>query len=70
MGGDLARSALVCLLDGGDNKGPFVEQLRSHMASVWDAPNPPAVFGLTDLREWAGTSGSPNLGTLREWLNR
>src|SRR5690606_37803550 len=29
MGGDLARSALVCLLDGSDNKGSYVEQLRS-----------------------------------------
>lgn len=69
MGGDLARSALVCLLDGRDDKGSFVEQLRSDIASVWDAPNTPRVFGLADLQEWAGTSGTPNLATLNRWLD-
>lgn len=69
MGGDLARSALVCLLDGQDEKGPFVEQLRADIASLWDAPNIPRVFGQADLREWAGVNGPPNLKTLREWLD-
>lgn len=69
MGGDLARSALVCLLDGSDDKGPYVEQLRADIASVWDAPNVPKVFGLADLREWAGTAGPPNLSLLKEWLD-
>ncbi|SFW22836.1 Card1-like endonuclease domain-containing protein [Nitrosovibrio sp. Nv17] len=69
MGGDLARSALVCLLDGNDAKGTYVDQLRADIAGVWDAPNIPRVFGLTDLREWAGTSGEPNLSSLREWLD-
>jgi hypothetical protein len=69
MGGDLARSALVCLLDGSDGKGSYVDQLRSDIASLWDAPNVPRVFGLADLREWSGTSGAPNLGSLKEWLD-
>jgi len=69
MGGDLARSALVCLLDGGDSQGPYIEQLRADIASLWDAPNVPRVFGLADLREWAAMDGEPNLETLREWLN-
>lgn len=68
MGGDLARSALVCLIDGPDDKGEFVEQLRADITSVWDAPNVPRVFGLADLREWAGTTGEPNLNSLVEWL--
>ncbi len=70
MGGDLARCALVCLLDGRDDKGPYVEQLRADIASLWDAPNVPAVFGLADLREWEGVHGSANLSTLRAWLER
>lgn len=69
MGGDLARSALVCLLDGSNDNGSYVDQLRSDIASVWDAPNVPQVFGLADLREWAGTSGTANVGSLKEWLD-
>lgn len=69
MGGDLARSALVSLLDGSDAKGTYVDQLRADIASVWDAPNVPRVFGLADLREWAGTTGAPNLSSLRKWLD-
>jgi hypothetical protein len=68
MGGDLARSGLVCLLDGADANGPYIDQLRGDIASVWDAPNVPAAFGLAHLREWAGTAGEPNLASLREWL--
>lgn len=69
MGGDLARSALVCLLDGSDNESSYVDQLRSDIAGVWDAPNVPYVFGLADLREWAGTVGAANTGSLMEWLD-
>lgn len=69
MGGDLARSALVCFLDGSDDRGSYVDQLRGDIAAVWDAPSIPKVFGLAELREWAGTSASPNLGTLQEWLD-
>jgi hypothetical protein len=69
MGGDLARSALVCMLDGNDSRGTFVEQLRADIASVWDAPNMPQVFGLADLREWAGIGQAPDTARLKEWLD-
>ena len=69
MGGDLARSALVCLLDGSDAKGSYVDQLRADMASLWDAPNVPRAFGLAHLREWAGIAGAPNFGSMKEWLD-
>ena len=69
MGGDLARCALVCMLDGNDSRGTFVEQLRADIASVWDAPNTPQVFGLADLREWAGIGQAPDTARLMEWLD-
>jgi hypothetical protein len=69
LGGDLARSALVCLIDGQDNQGKYIDQLRGDVASVWEAPNRPEVFGLADLREWTGTAGSPNLDALKRWLD-
>jgi hypothetical protein len=69
IGGDLARSALVCCLDGADSRGPYVDQLRCGIASIWDAPNTPRVFGRADLREWAGFGGEPNTRTLENWLN-
>lgn len=69
LGGDLARSALVCLLHGKDPKGPFVDQLRNDVADMWDAPNTPRVFGLDDLREWAGVQSKPNPSSLKDWLN-
>ena len=68
LGGDLARSALVCLLHGSNNKGLYVDQLRNDIADIWVASNTPKVFGLDDLREWAGIHGEPNLGTLQQWL--
>jgi len=69
LGGDLARSALVCLLHDNDSKGAFVDQLRNDVADVWDAPNTPQVFGLDDLKEWVGVGADPNTGTLRNWLD-
>ena len=68
LGGDLARSALVCLIDGTNEKGPLVDQLRHDVAGVWEAPNTPRVFGAADLREWAGLHDEPDLRTLRDWL--
>jgi len=68
MGGDLARSALVCMLDGEDSNGPFVDQLQADLDDVWGASNTTKVFGLEDLRQWAGCCGSPNIDTLKEWL--
>jgi hypothetical protein len=69
MGGDLARAALVCLLNGEDSKGSYDEQLRADIVSLWDAPNVPHVFALADLQEWAGVYGQPNCTTLRKWLD-
>jgi hypothetical protein len=69
IGGDLARSALVCLIDGQDDRGKYIDQLRGDVASVWEAPNAPQVFGLADLREWTGVADSPNLGSLSRWLD-
>jgi hypothetical protein len=69
IGGDLARSALVCFLDGSDSNGVRVGQVQSDLASIWDAPNVPRVFGLAHLREWMGTGGmTPHLASLNEWL--
>ncbi len=69
MGGDLARSALVCLMHEADSKGPFVDQLRSDVADIWDAPNTPRVFALDELKEWAGIDGPKNTRSLQEWLD-
>jgi len=64
LGGDLARSALVCLLYGQDEKGLYINQLRKDISDLWDAPNTPRVFGLDDLREWI----NGRLHSLKEWL--
>src|SRR5579875_2589102 len=69
LGGDLARSAVVSLIDGQDSNGRYIDQLRGDVESVWEAPNKPQVFGLADLREWTGTAGSPNLDSLKRWLD-
>lgn len=77
MGGDLARSALVCLVDQDDRddedhnskKDNILEQLRSDIDDLWDASNTPKVFGLPHLRQWAGISDEPKFEDLREWLN-
>ncbi len=68
MGGDLARSALVCLLHGEDKRGPFVDQLRADVDDVWGSSNPTRIFGLEDARTWSGHYGSPDLGSLKQWL--
>lgn len=68
LGGDLARSALVCLLHGSNDDGAYVDQLRNDAADIWEASNTPAVFGLDDLREWAGTNGPADVGGLKKWI--
>jgi len=68
LGGDLARSALVCLLHGGDNRGLFIDQLRLDIKDSWDAPNTPEVFGFDDLKAWAAPQGERDLGLLETWL--
>lgn len=69
LGGDLARSALVCLLHGGNGDGNYMDQLKSDVDDIWTASNTPQVFGLDDLKEWAGTHGLPNSGSFQKWLN-
>ncbi|WP_035255342.1 Card1-like endonuclease domain-containing protein [Desulfatiglans anilini] len=69
LGGDLARSALVCLLHGSDPKGLYIAQLREDVDDIWSAPNTPQVFGLDDVKEWAGTDGRPNTRYLQQWLD-
>jgi hypothetical protein len=64
LGGDLARSAFVCLLYGGNDQGPYIDQLRNDIKDLWDAPNTPRVFGLDHLREWM----NGRLKSLKEWL--
>lgn len=70
LGGDLARSALVCMLHGFEEgtERLSIEQLKKDAEDIWDASNTPKVFGLDDLREWAGIHGEPNMGTLQQWL--
>jgi len=64
LGGDLARSALVCLADD-----VTVGDLRAEIEDVWGASNTPRVFGLADIRPWAGCEGSlANRTPLQEWL--
>jgi len=68
LGGDLARSALVCLLHGSNDKGSYVDQLRNDVEDIWAASNTPKVFCLDDLKEWFGIYSEPNVGTLQQWL--
>ncbi len=63
LGGDLARAALVCLADD-----PTTAALAAEIRDVWGATNTTKVFGLSDIRAWAGRNGPPNLASLREWL--
>lgn len=67
MAGDLARSAVVCLLDSGDRSG--VAQLQADLDDAWGSPNATRVFGLEDVRQWAGFYGEPNLSSLKDWLD-
>jgi hypothetical protein len=46
LGGDLARSALVCFVD--EN----VSEVQKDVAAGWSATNEPRAFGLQHLREW------------------
>ncbi|MGI6618434.1 MAG: hypothetical protein ACOX3Z_01465 [Bacillota bacterium] len=71
LGGDLARAALVTIVGAyGEEAGQSkVDQLQQDVASVWDAPNKPKVFGLADLREWFGYQQPPRLDSLKDWLD-
>lgn len=64
LGGDLARAALVCLADD-----KLVGLFRQDVADIWGASNTTRVFGLEDVRQWAGADGTPpNRTSLQSWL--
>lgn len=64
LGGDLARAALVCLADD-----KLVGLFRQDVADIWGASNTTRVFGLSDIRQWAGGDGAPpNRTSLQTWL--
>ncbi len=72
LAGDLARAALVCLADGNTLRELRAEvdaaQATSHALRV-PGLGLVGVFGLDDLRAWAGLRGAgPNLKTLKDWL--
>lgn len=81
ISGDMVRVGLVSLLHGtvGDDQEqrqrsptvsePRVDAVQADIDSLWDAPTKAKVFGLDDLREWAGICGPPRLNTLAEWLD-
>ncbi len=68
LGGDLARSALVCLCHGSDSNGSYAGQLRKDIEDIWDASNTPQVFNLDDLKDWEGYSGKRNTKLLKDWI--
>ena len=64
LGGDMARSALVCLA-----QQSVVDNLQKDVESLSESSRVPQVFGLNHVREWMGHGGSaPNLTSLRNWL--
>jgi hypothetical protein len=73
MGGSLARSAIVAGIGWVEETDgrihDQVDDLEELVQRSWDAPNPPKVFGLRHMKEWAGIDISePNLSTLKRWL--
>lgn len=69
LGGDLARSALVCLADRSESGDDIVSGLREDVRSFSKSFKEPEVFGLKHVKEWAGTKGSsPQLKSLERWL--
>ena len=64
LGGDMARSALVCLAEQS-----VVDNLQKDVESLSVSSRVPQVFGLDHVREWMGYGGSaPNLTSLSNWL--
>lgn len=68
LGGDLARSALFCMLYGENEDGLYLTQLEGDVKDIWGASNTPKVFGLKDLKEWAGIDGPSDVSSLKKWL--
>lgn len=72
LGGDLARSALICLVDGIDEnaKEKRIQLLRNDMESLLDSSAVTKVFGADDVREWEGINvDHQSYATLKEWLD-
>lgn len=72
LAGDLARPALACLA-GGHTLGQLRDEVEDETAGGGALQVPGLgrvhVFGLEDLRAWAGWGGAPpNLKSLRDWL--
>lgn len=59
LGGDLARSALICFADKDMNK------LESDVDQIWDSDNKPIVFGKRHLESWFKTN---RFKELKKWL--
>ena len=71
LGGDLARPALVCLLDEQLTPPHSAEELEHNVRGSWEqAPNQLRVFGLPDARAWAGVDGQPDRSSLEAWLQK
>lgn len=64
MGGDLARVALVCLLEGSSNDMTNIDALRLDIAHDWASEKYIRIFGREELRNWE----AGNTSGLREWL--
>lgn len=69
MGGDLARSALICLLESESSSVTKIQQLRQDVETVWGAVNPTMIYGLGDLKAWSGHFHHPNCEGLKSWLD-
>jgi hypothetical protein len=64
LGGDLARFALVCLLEDAE-----VAMLAGDAAETLDLPGEPRVYGRSALAEWLGLRATADLGSLQRWLD-
>lgn len=75
IGGSLARSAILAPIGWVTPKygKPFdqVDALENLVKRTWDSPNPPKVFGLRHMEEWAGVRGAaPDISTLLSWFEQ
>ena len=69
LGGDLARSALVCLAYEDEQHTDLVDELEKDVRSLSESTRVPKVFGLHHVREWAGYGRAcPDLSSLKAWL--
>lgn len=72
IGGSLARAAIVApLVEKTTTDGRVIDQtvlLQKTAAEMWTSPNPPMIFGLKHMKEWAGTGGRPQFDSLYQWF--